>query len=164
MDLITPAVGQLFWGGVVFITLLILLKRFAWKPILNAVNDRAKAIEASVDLADRTKAEMKALQQNNEQLLKEARIERDNILKEATQTSKNVIEEAKDRARQEVDKIMADAQQAIRAERKAAVAQLKTETAALSLEIAEQIIKGQLSSDSQQKELAEKLVDDLSVN
>jgi F-type H+-transporting ATPase subunit b len=162
--LITPAWGQIFWGGLVFIVLLILLKKFAWKPMLTAVNDREKAIEESVNLAKKTQAEMKQLQAQNENLLKEARSERDKMIKEASETSKKVLAEAKENAKAEANKIIADAQQVINAEKAAAVAELKTQMAAFSLEIAEKVIKGELASDDKQKALAEKLAEDISVN
>jgi F-type H+-transporting ATPase subunit b len=164
MDLITPAVGQLFWGGLVFLILLVLLKKFAWKPMLTAVNDREKAIEESVNLAQKTQAEMKQLQAQNENLLKEARAERDKMIKEASETSKQVIAEAKEAAKGEADKIIKDAQLVINSEKQAAVAELKTQMAAFSLEIAEKVIKGELATDDKQKALAEKLADSISVN
>ena len=162
--LITPAWGQIIWGGLVFIILLILLKKFAWKPMLNAVNERESAIEEAMNLADKTKAEMKQLQAQNENLLKEARAERDKMLKEATETSKRVIAEAKEEAKSQHDKIVADAQQVINAEKAAAIAELKTTVAAVSLEIAEKIVKGEMASDEKQKALADKLAEDISLN
>ena len=164
MDLVTPAIGQLFWGGLVFIILLILLKKFAWKPILKAVNDREESIANALQQADKTKAEMEQLQAQNETLLKEARVERDKMLKEATETSKRVIAEAKDEAKAQHDKIVADAQQVINAEKAAAIAELKTTVAAVSLEIAEKIVKGEMASDEKQKALADKLAEDISLN
>ncbi|MCH2233472.1 MAG: F0F1 ATP synthase subunit B [Crocinitomicaceae bacterium] len=162
--LITPAWGQIIWGGLVFIILLILLKKFAWKPMLNAVNERESAIEEAMNLADKTKAEMKQLQAQNENLLKEARAERDKMLKEATETSKRVIAEAKEEAKSQHDKIVADAQQVINAEKAAAIAELKTTVAAVSLEIAEKIVKGEMASDEKQKALADRLAEDISLN
>lgn len=164
MDLVTPAIGQMFWGGLVFIILLILLKKFAWKPILSAIDERDKGITESIELANKTKAEMKQLQAQNETLLKEARVERDKMIKEASETSKRIIAESKDAAKVESAKIVADAQQVINSEKQAAVAELKTQMAAFSLEIAEKVIKGELSSDDKQKALAEKLAEDISVN
>jgi F-type H+-transporting ATPase subunit b len=162
--LITPEWGQIFWGGIVFLILLILLKKFAWKPMLTAVNDREQAIEESVNLAKKTQAEMKQLQAQNENLLKEARAERDKMIKEASETSKQVIAEAKEAAKGEADKIIKDAQLVINSEKQAAVAELKTQMAAFSLEIAEKVIKGELATDDKQKALAEKLAESISVN
>ena len=162
--LITPAIGQIIWGGLVFIILLILLKKFAWKPMLAAVNDREQAIEESIQLAQKTQAEMKQLQAQNESLLKEARVERDKMIKEAADTSKKMIAEAKDQAAAQANKIVADAQVVIKAEKMAAVAELKTQMAAFSLEIAEKVIKGELASSDKQKALATELADSISVN
>jgi len=164
MDLVTPAIGQIFWGGIVFIILLILLKKFAWKPILTAVSDREKAIQESIDLADKTKAEMKQLQAQNESLLRDARAERDVMIKEATDSGKRLIQESKEAAKAQFDKIVAEAQIVIQAEKAAAIADLKTQVASLSLEIAEKVIKGELASNDKQKALADKLAADISLN
>lgn len=164
MDLVTPAIGQMFWGGLVFIILLVLLKKFAWKPILSAIDERDKGITESIELAQKTQAEMKQLQAQNESILKQAKAEREVLIKEATETSKRIVAEAKDAAKIESAKIVADAQQVINSEKLAAIAELKTTVAAVSLEIAEKIIKGELSSDDKQKALAEKLAEDISVN
>jgi F-type H+-transporting ATPase subunit b len=164
MELITPAVGQLFWGSIVFLTLLFLLTKFAWKPILKAVQEREKSIAESIALADSTKAEMKQLQAQNESLLRDARAERDNMIKEATETGKRIIQESKDAAKIQFDKIVADAQEVIKSEKAAALAELKTQVASLSLEIAEQVIKGELASNDKQKALADKLAGDISLN
>ncbi len=164
MELITPAIGTMFWGGIVFILLLILLAKFAWKPMLTAVKDREKSIAESLELADKTKHEMQQLQAQNEKLLKEARVERDNIIKEANEVSKKLVAEAKQNAQKEANKILEDAQKAIVNEKNQAMAEIKTHVAALSLEIAEKIIKGELSSDDKQKTLANQLVEDINLN
>jgi F-type H+-transporting ATPase subunit b len=164
MDLVTPALGQIFWGGLVFIILLVLLKKFAWKPILSAIDERNEGIEESIQLAKKTQSEMKQLQAQNESLIKEARVERDLMIKEASETSKRIIVEAKEAAKAESSKIVADAQQIINSEKMAAISELKTTVAAVSLEIAEKIIRGELSTDDKQKALAEKLAEDISVN
>ncbi len=164
MNLVTPAVGQLFWGGLVFIILLILLKKFAWKPILSALNEREEEIQSSIDLAQKTRDEMKALQSKNEDLLKEARIERDKLIKEANETSKQLVAESKEKAQVEADKIIADAHKVITSEKNAAMSEIKTHVAALSLEIAEKIVKGELASNDKQKALADQLAEDISLN
>ena len=164
MDLVTPAVGQLFWGGLVFIILLVLLKKFAWKPILTAVNEREESIQESMDLAIKTKEEMEALKAQNQDLLKEARIERDKMIKEASETSKKLIEESREEGKAQQQKIVAEAQKIIAAEKASAIAELKTQVASLSLEIAEKVIKGELASDDKQKALAEQIANDISLN
>mgnify|MGYP000262086095 CR=1 FL=1 len=164
MDLITPAFGQIFWGGLVFLLLLFVLTKFAWKPILSAVKNREESIRESIELAEKTKAEMEALKSKNEDLLKEARIERDKMIKEATETAKKLVAEAKDEAKAEQTKIVAEAQKIINAEKASAIAELKTQVAAMSLEIAEKVIKGELASDDKQKALAEQIANDISLN
>ena len=162
--LITPAVGQIIWGGLVFIILLVLLKKFAWKPMLTAVNEREQKISESIELATKTKHEMQQLQAQNENLLKEARIERDAMMKDAAETGKKMVADAKEAAKVEANKMIIEAQRVINTEKAAAMSELKTQVAALSLEIAEKVIKGELSSDAKQKALAEKLVEDINVN
>ena len=164
MDLLTPAVGTIFWGTIVFVILMLLLAKFAWKPMLTAVKDREQNIADSLELADKTKNEMIQLQAQNENLLKEARVERDNIIKEANEAGKRLVVEAKDIAKEEANNKIADATKAITNEKNAAMAEIKTHIAVLSLEIAEKIIKGQLSSDDRQKTLANQLAEDINLN
>lgn len=164
MDLITPSVGTIFWGTIVFAILMILLAKLAWKPMLSAVKDREKSIADSLELADKTKHEMQQLQAQNETLLKEARAERDNIIKEANEAGKRLVAEARDNAKVEANKLIEDAQKAIENEKNSAMSEIKTHVAALSLEIAETIVKGQLSTDDKQKSLANQLADDINLN
>ncbi|MCG8576750.1 MAG: F0F1 ATP synthase subunit B [Flavobacteriales bacterium] len=158
------SLGLFFWQALIFIGLLLLLRKFAWKPILKAVNDREGQIRESLELADKTKAEMKQLQAQNESLLKEAKAERDQLIKEASETAKRIVVEPKDEAKAQHDQIVADAQRVILAEKAAAITELKTTVASLSLEIAEKVIKGELASDDKQKALAEKLAEDITLN
>ena len=164
MELITPSVGIIFWGTLVFVILVILLAKFAWKPILTAVKDREDSIADSLALADKTKAEMAQLQSENEALLQEARAQRDQIIKEANEASKVLVAEAKDKAKAEADKMISDAHKAITNEKNAAMSEIKTHVAALSLEIAEKIVKGELASNDKQKALADQLAEDISLN
>jgi F-type H+-transporting ATPase subunit b len=164
MELLTPSVGIIFWGTIVFVILMLLLAKFAWKPLLSAVKEREQSISESLELADKTKNEMIQLQAQNENLLKEARAERDNIIKEANDAGKRLVTDAKDIAKTEANKMIADAQVAINNEKNSAMAEIKTHVAALSLEIAEKIVKTQLSSDDKQKALANQLAEDISLN
>ncbi len=164
MGLITPDLGLIFWTGLVFLLLLFVLTKFIWKPILTSVNARAQKITDALELAEKTKAEMTALQAQNEQLLAEARAERDAIVKDAKVTATQMIEDAKSVAKTEAEKIAASTRAALAAEKAAAIAELKTHVAALSLEIAEKIIRGELASDEKQKALAEKLAGDINMN
>lgn len=164
MDLILPDLGLLFWTGIVFCCLLFLLAKFAWKPILNAVNAREQKISEALELAVKTQAEMKALKAENDQILKEARAERDNILKEAKETANHMIEDAKTKSKVEAQKIVDAARLNINSEKAAAIAEIKTHVATLAIEIAEKVVRGELASDEKQKALAEKLAGDIQMN
>lgn len=164
MGLITPDLGLLFWTGIVFCLLLFVLTKFIWKPILGSVNAREQKISEALELAETTKAEMKALQAQNENLLKEARAERDAIVKDAKEIATKMVEEAKTTARTEADKVLVAAKASINADKVAAIAELKNQVAAISIEIAEKIIRGELATDDKQKALAEKLAADINLN
>jgi F-type H+-transporting ATPase subunit b len=164
MDLIIPDLGLLFWTGIVFCLLMFLLAKFAWKPILNAVNAREQKISEALDLAVKTQAEMKALKAENDQILKEARAERDNILKEAKEAANTMIEDAKSKSKVEAQKIVEAARLNINSEKAAAIAEIKTHVATLAVEIAEKVVRGELASDEKQKALAEKLAGDIQMN
>jgi F-type H+-transporting ATPase subunit b len=164
MDLISPDYGLLFWTGLVFCLLLFLLAKFAWKPILNAVNAREQKIHEALELADKTRAEMLMLQAENEKILKEARAERDAIMNDAKETALGMVEAAKNKAKEEANKIVESAKAIIASEKSAAIRDLKNQLAGFSIDIAEKIVRSELSTDSKQKALAEKLADDINMN
>jgi F-type H+-transporting ATPase subunit b len=164
MDLILPDYGLLFWTGLVFCLLLFLLAKFAWKPILNAVDAREQKIHEALELAVKTKAEMQLLQAENEKILKAARAERDAIMNDAKETAVQMIEDAKNKAKLEANKIVESAKTSIAMEKTAAIVDLKNQLAGFSLDIAEKIVRGELSTDAKQKALAEKLADDINMN
>ena len=164
MDLILPDYGLLFWTGLVFCLLLFLLAKYAWKPILNAVNAREQKIQEALDLADKTRAEMQLLQAENEKILKEARSERDSLIKDAQEIANKLVDEAKNKAQIEASKIVESAKVIISMEKAAAITDLKNQLAGYSLSIAEKIVRGDLASDEKQKALANKLADDINMN
>ena len=164
MDLILPDYGLLFWTGLVFCLLLFLLAKFAWKPILNAVDAREQKIHEALELAVKTKAEMQLLQAENEKILKEARAQRYAIMNDAKETAVQMIEDAKNKAKLEANKIVESAKTSIAMEKTAAIVDLKNQLAGFSLDIAEKIVRGDLSTDAKQKALAEKLADDINMN
>lgn len=164
MELVTPDLGLAIWTTIAFLILLVLLRLFAWKPILGAVKEREESIEKSLRSADEAKKEMAALQASNEALLKEARQERDNLLAEARDTKDQMIAEAKVKAKEEAEKIMTQTREVIETEKKAALTEIKNQVATLSLEIAERVIKTELSSDKKQQELVSKLIDEVKMN
>ncbi len=164
MDLVTPAIGLVFWTTVVFLFLLLILKKYAWKPIINAVNDRNNNIESALKAAEKAKKQLEELKASNEDLLRQAREERDRMLKEAHEVKEGLIAEAKNKAREEADKMIGQAREAIESERSKALAEIRNQVADISIEIAEKILKENLSSDDAQKNLAEKYLNELNLN
>ena len=156
--------GLFFWQALLFIGLLLLLRKFAWKPILGAVNEREEKISESLDLAEKTKKEMETLQAQNENLLKEARAERDSMIKDAKETANKMVEEAKGKAKDEAEKVMTSARESINAEKAAAITELKTQVASLSISIAEKVVKNELDSKKDQLALVEKMLGDVTLN
>ena len=153
MELVTPEIGLIFWTTIVFLLLLIVLKKYAWKPILAAVDERNKSIEEALKAADKAKKEMLALNTDNERILTEAKKERDALLKEGREIKDNIIAEAKDKAKIESDKILITAKEQINNEKMKAITELKNQVAEMSIDIAEKILKSELSDKNKQKEL-----------
>jgi F-type H+-transporting ATPase subunit b len=140
-----------------------LLKKYAWKPILDSVNEREEGIKNALLSAERAKEEMASLQSDNEQTLKKARLERDGLLKEAREIKQKLIDDAKNEASAEAKKILIQAQETIKSEKNAAIVDLKNQVANLSVEIAEKVLKEKLSNDKSQMELVKELVKDVSL-
>src|ERR1043165_1089889 len=164
MDLLTPGTGLIIWQLVVFLGLFFILAKFAWKPILSSLKEREESIQTALDQAEKAKMEMASLRSDNEKLLKEAREERDKILRDARTASNQLQEEAQTNAKKTADKIIADAKSIINTEKQAALNDIKARVAVFSLEIAEKLIKKNLSDDKSQKELTETLIKDLKLN
>ncbi|SDR93141.1 F0F1 ATP synthase subunit B [Christiangramia echinicola] len=164
MDLITPEIGLFFWQTIVFLVLLFLMAKFAWKPILSSVKNREQSINDALASAENARKEMQNLQSDNEQLLKEARAERDAILREARELKEKVIADASDEAKVKADKIVADAKRSIDLEKQSAMAELKNHVAELSVEIAEKIVRKELSGKNEQHQMIEKMIGDAKLN
>jgi len=164
MDLVTPDVGLLFWTFISFIILFVLLKKFAWKPIVGAVNDREQSIKDALASAEAAKKEMENLTADNEKILQEARAEREAMMKEARELKSKMIADSKEEAKLAADKMITSAQEAIETEKKAAVAELKNQVAALSIEIAEKVVKSELSDKGKQLKLVEDMLGDATLN
>jgi len=141
------------WQTVLFLALLFLLRKYAWKPILSAVEEREEGIKSALDAADNAKKEMEALNADNERILREAKAERDAILKEAREIKDGIIAEAKAQATVEADKVMSSAREQINNEKMAAITELKNQVADLSIDIAEKILKSELKDNTKQKEM-----------
>ena len=164
MELVTPAIGLIFWTTIVFILLVILLKKYAWKPILTAVNNRNESIEKALQTAEKAKVEMENLNADNERILSEARKERDGILKEAREIKNNIVNEAKEQAKQEADKILTSSKEQIINEKMKALTELKNTVAEMSIEIAEKVLKSELSNKEKQEELVTNALKETELN
>lgn len=164
MDLLTPGIGLIFWQVVVFLLLVLLLAKMAWKPILRSIKEREHMIQEALDTAEKARHEMSQLRMENEKLLHEARDERDRILREAREIATHIKDEAAHDAKKMADKIVDDARAAINIEKQAALKEVKVQVATFSLAIAEKIMKKNLSTDKAQKELVESYVRDLKIN
>ena len=158
------SVGLFFWQTILFLVLVFILKKYAWKPILDSVSEREDTIRESLDSAENAKKELAELQSKNESLIAEAKIERDALLKEARELKDKIVGEAQGEAKEEADKIVQAAHSAIEAQKAGAIAEMKLEMASLSISIAEKIIRKELANDDKQRALANELVADLKLN
>ncbi|MEE6187573.1 ATP synthase subunit b [Mycovorax composti] len=164
MELLTPNLGYFVWALVAFIVVFLILKKFAWKPILKSLNDREQNIANAIASAEKVKAEMAQMQSENEALLAKAREERAQLLKEARETKEKIINEAKEQAKAEAAKIIADAQQAINAQKMAALTDVKNEVGKLVIEVSEKVLRKELSEQNKQEEHINGLVESIKLN
>jgi F-type H+-transporting ATPase subunit b len=158
------SLGLFFWQCILFIGLILLLKKFAWKPILNAVNEREEGIKKALESAEEAKREMQNLTSDNEALVKEARAERDAMMKDAREIREKMISEAKEDAKEQAAKMIENAITAIDQEKQAALAHIKKEVGNLSIIIAEAVIKKELASKEDQITLVEGMLKDVTLN
>jgi len=164
MDLVTPGFGLIFWSTITFLFLLIILKKFAWKPILDAVNEREEGIRNALLSAENARKEMQNLKSDNEKLLALAREERDAMMKDVREIKEKIINEAKTQAQVQGLKMIEQAKAAIEGEKNAAMAELKLQVATLSISIAEKLLKKKLSNKEAQTKLVEKMLSDAKLN
>lgn len=164
MELLTPSFGLIFWMMVWFGIMFFLLKKFAWPIILGSLNEREKSISDALDSAKKAKEEMLLLKSDNEKILAEARNERDQLLKDARDTKDAMINEAKTKAQQEADRLLKQAREAITTEKNAAINEIKDQVATLSVQIAEKILKQELSSADKQKALVNQMLNDANIS
>lgn len=162
--LVTPGLGLIFWSALTFLVVLFVLTKFAWKPILNAVREREQSIDQALKSAEKARADMAKLQAQNEKLLDEARLERDKILKEAQTAAAAIVNDAKTKASEEGTKILENARISINLEKQAALAEIKTQVATLSVQIAEKLLRKELNTERAQHELVTEYVSDLKLN
>lgn len=158
MELVNPHIGLVFWTTVSFLILLFILGKFAWKPILSAINERERFIEDALLKAEAAKEEMSRLTNENEALLKQARAERDVILHEAKKVKDQIISDAKEAAHTEGARMIEMARVEINNQKAIALADVKNQVASLSIEIAEKVLKQQLADQHKQDELVSQLL------
>lgn len=164
MDLVTPGFGLIFWTSVVFLILLVLLKRMAWTPILNNVDARNKSIKEALEAAKNARDEMSNLKADNDRILKEARAERDEMLKEAREIKASIISEAKNAAKDEADKMIASAKVVIENEKAGAISELKNTVGSLSVDIAEKVLRAELKDADKQNAFIADMLKDIKMN
>jgi F-type H+-transporting ATPase subunit b len=164
MSLLTPALGLIFWTLLAFVIVLLVLKKFAWKPILASLVERERTIADSLETAKRVKAEMAQLKSENEELMAKAREERAIMLKEARETKDKLINEAKEQAKVEANKIIADAQHAINAQKMAALTDVKNQVGKLVIEVTEKLLRKQLATPEAQEAHIKGLVEEVNLS
>jgi F-type H+-transporting ATPase subunit b len=164
MELLTPGIGLIIWQTFVFLLLVLLLGKLAWKPIINSLKERETSIQQALDTAESARNEMAKLKSDNEKLLKEAREERDKMLREAREVSARLKEEAQNEAKKSADKIIDDARMAINIEKQAALRDVRAQVALFSIEVAERLLKKNLADDKAQKDLVEGYIKELKLN
>ena len=156
--------GLFFWQAIILVILIVLLAKFAWKPILAALAAREEGISNALLAAENAKKDMQNLKSDNEKLLAEARAERDLMIKEAREIKEKMIADAKSEAQAQGEKMIESAKATIESEKNAAMAELKNQVSSLSLEIAETLLKGELSNKEAQTKLVEKMLGDAKLN
>lgn len=164
MNLVTPEIGLVVWTTVVFLILIFILRRVAWKPILDTVKTREESIENALNAAEKARDEVASLKADNERILNEARAERDRILKEAREMKDAIVAEAKSKATEEGEKMIAAAQEAIHNQKQAAITELKNQVATLSIDIAEKLLRKELADKNRQQQMVDDLLKEVGSN
>ncbi|MFZ9743170.1 MAG: F0F1 ATP synthase subunit B [Chitinophagaceae bacterium] len=161
MDLLLPGIGLLFWTLLAFGMVFFVLKKYAWKPIIESLNEREKGIADSLDAAKKVKAEMAQLKNENEALMAQAREERAQLLKEAKETKDKLINDAKEQAKAEASKILADANAAIHSQKMAALTEIKNQIGNMVIEVSEKVIRKQLDNKAEQEKYIQQMAGEL---
>ena len=158
--LIEPSFGLIFWMTVSFLAVFFILKKFAWKPILGTLGERERTIEDALNEAKKAREEIALMSARNEQLMQQAREEREVLLREAREIRDREIAAAKERAKSEADALLARAREDIRNEKNAAITEMKNQVAELSIMVAEQILKEKLSNNAAQQALVDRVINE----
>ena len=164
MDLVTPHFGLLFWQVITFLVLMFILSKFAWKPISSALKERESTIEQALNAAENAKIELASMQASNEKMLQETRLERDKVIKEASAAASAMIAEARDKAAAEGARQLDLARKSIETEKQAAMVEIRNQAASLAIQIAEKLIKKELSSEAAQSNLVAEYLKDANLN
>ncbi len=164
MELVNPGIGLIFWMTLAFGIVLWVLAKFAWKPILKSLKEREDSIDNALHEADRARQEMKELKFSNEQLLADAKDERDDLLKQAREIKEKLIEDAKLKANEEANRVIESARETIENEKMAAMVDLKNQIARLSIEIAEKLLERELSEKKKQEDYVDHLISKANLN
>lgn len=164
MEVIMPKLGLFVWALVIFLIVFFLLKKFAWKPILDALKAREESIENSLQEAQKARDEMSNLKAENEKILREARAEREIILKEARDMKDAIVNEARTEAKEEADRMISNAREEIMSEKMRAITEIKNQVGMLSLEVAEKLLRRELQNKDEQQKVVDQLVEDLKLN
>ena len=164
MDLVTPDIGLIFWTTVSFAILYFILAKFAWKPILGAVNEREKSIKDALSAAEIAKEEMASLKADNEKILNEAKLQRESLLKEAREIRSRIIADAESEATEKANKLIQSAKTAIENEKSAAMKELNNTVVDLSLNIAEKLLSKELDNKEKQQENIQEILENTKLN
>lgn len=164
MDLVTPGIGLIFWQTLTFLLVLLILSRYVWRPIMNALKAREGSINDALNAAEQAREDMEKLIADNEKLMVEARMERDKIIKDASSIASKIREEAKNDASKIAEKMIEDAKQTIILEKQAAVNEIRNQVAEFSIRISEKILRKKLSDKKSQKMLIAEYMKDLNLN
>jgi F-type H+-transporting ATPase subunit b len=164
MELVNPGIGLIFWMALSFGILLFILGKFVWPPVMRALSERENNIEQALHEADKAREEMKQLLFSNEQLMIEAREERDKLIGEARKIKETLIEDARLKANEEANRIVENARERIHFEKMAAITELKNQIANLSIEIAEKVIGKELSEHNKQEQMVKDSLKDFNLN
>jgi F-type H+-transporting ATPase subunit b len=163
-SLTTPAIGTVVWSTIIFSLFFILLTKFAWKPILNAVKARDEMIKGSLAAAEKAREDIMKLQSDNEAILRKAREERELILKDARDVRDKLIAEAKDKASEEAEKLIEKARTGIESEKRKALSEIRDQVATLSVDIASKLLGEQLSKTGEQEKLIDNYLKEINLN
>ena len=162
MDLLIPSTGLLFWMSLTFFVVLFILWKFGFPVITSMVSERKAFIDESLRKAHDANERLANIQKEGESILQEAREKQAQILKEAAETREAIVEQAQEKARQEGARLLEDARMAIEQEKKAAIADIRSQVAALSVEIAEKVLRANLKDNASQMDLINRMLDDVS--